>query len=100
VSHRLAQMKLRHETARVLMYKAALLADRGASLTMTSSLSKLLSTENAVANALDAARIHGARGYVSEFGVERAVRDSLGGLLTSGTSDIQMNIVAALLGVR
>jgi alkylation response protein AidB-like acyl-CoA dehydrogenase len=100
VSHRLAQMKLRHETARTLMYKSALLADQGQPITMASALSKMLSTENAVANALDAVRIHGARGFVSEFGVERGLRDSLGGLLTSGTTDIQMNIVAAMMGVR
>jgi alkylation response protein AidB-like acyl-CoA dehydrogenase len=100
VSHRIAEMKLRHETARLLMYKAALLAEQGESITMTSALSKLHSTESALANALDAVRIHGARGYVSEFGIERGVRDAIGSLLTSGTSDIQMNIVAAMLGVK
>ncbi|MEM9041673.1 MAG: acyl-CoA dehydrogenase family protein, partial [Actinomycetota bacterium] len=41
----------------------------------------------------------GARGYVSEYEVERNVRDAIGGLVYSGTSDIQRNIVARLLGV-
>jgi alkylation response protein AidB-like acyl-CoA dehydrogenase len=43
--------------------------------------------------------VHGARGYVSEFELERNLRDAIGGLVYSGTSDIQRNIVARLLGV-
>jgi alkylation response protein AidB-like acyl-CoA dehydrogenase len=98
VSHRLAEMKLRHETARVLLYKTALLAERQRPITLSSALTKLHATETATATALDAMKIHGARGYVAEFLVEREVRDALGGLFTSGTSDVQRNIVARLLG--
>ena len=48
---------------------------------------------------LDAIRVHGARGYVSEFEVERDLRDGVGGLSYSGTSDIQRAIIAGLLGL-
>jgi len=99
VSHRLATMKLRHETARSLLYRTALAAAHGRPITMLSALSKLCSTESAVASALDAVRLRGARGYVSEYEVERELRDAVGGLFTSGTSDVQRNIVARLLGL-
>jgi len=44
-------------------------------------------------------RIHGARGYLEEHGVERQLRDSVGGVLYAGTSDIQRNLIASLLGL-
>jgi alkylation response protein AidB-like acyl-CoA dehydrogenase len=99
VSHRLADMKLRHETARALLYKTALLHERGRSITLASALTKIVATEHALDAAIDALRVHGARGYVSEFGVERQVREALGGLFTSGTSDVQRTIVARMLGL-
>ncbi|MCC6436025.1 MAG: acyl-CoA dehydrogenase [Acidimicrobiales bacterium] len=99
VSHKLADMKLRHETARTMLYKTALLAAAGRSITMASALTKMHATENALTTAVDAVRVHGAKGYVSEFGIERQVREALGGLFTSGTSDVQRNIVARLLGL-
>jgi hypothetical protein len=48
---------------------------------------------------MDAIRIHGGDGYLSETGVERDLRDAIGGVIYAGTSDIQRNIVARLLGV-
>ncbi|MEZ5233645.1 MAG: acyl-CoA dehydrogenase family protein [Acidimicrobiales bacterium] len=99
ISHRLADMKLRHESARTLLYKTALLHGRGRSITLASALTKIQATEHALGAAIDAVRVHGARGYVSEFGVERQVREALGGLFTSGTSDVQRNIVARMLGL-
>jgi alkylation response protein AidB-like acyl-CoA dehydrogenase len=66
---------------------------------MSAALSKLVGGETGLAAALAAASVYGAKGYLSEFEVEREVRDAIGGLLYSGTSDIQRNIVARLLGV-
>jgi len=45
-------------------------------------------------------RIHGGRGYLSEFGIERDLRDAVGSVIYAGTSDIQRNIIAKLLGKR
>jgi len=42
-------------------------------------------------------RIYGGYGYTTEFEYERQLRDALGGILYSGTSDIQRNIIAELL---
>ncbi|MFK8025519.1 MAG: acyl-CoA dehydrogenase family protein [Ilumatobacter sp.] len=49
--------------------------------------------------ATSALLVHGAKGYVTSCEVERDLRDAIGGLVYSGTSDIQRNIVARLLGV-
>jgi len=99
VSNRIADMKLRLETARLLLYKVAWLVERGRPAMMEAALLKLYLAEAFVASGLDAVRIHGGEGYLSETGVERDLRDAIGGVLYAGTSDIQRNIVARLLGV-
>jgi hypothetical protein len=99
VSHEIAGMKLAHETARLMLYKAAALQARGAPSMMAAALAKLSASEAALAGALSSVRVHGARGYVSEFGVERTLRDTVGGVIYGGSSGIQRNIVARLLGL-
>ncbi|MEZ4709415.1 MAG: acyl-CoA dehydrogenase family protein [Caldilineaceae bacterium] len=99
VSNRIADMKLRLETCRMLLYKVAWLEQQGKPLLQEAALAKLHLSESFVQSSLDAIRIHGAKGYASEFEVERDLRDSVGGLIYSGTSDIQRNIVARLLGL-
>ena len=99
VSNRVADMKLRIETARLLLYKVAWLVDRGEPAMMEAALLKLYLSEAFVESGMDAVRIHGGIGYLSETGVERDLRDAIGGVLYAGTSDIQRNIVARLLGL-
>lgn len=99
VSHRLADMALRHEMARLLLYKAAASIGAGGRATLAAAMAKLGASEAIAEIALDAARVHGAQGYVTEYEVEREVRDALGGLVYSGTSDVQKNLIATLLGV-
>jgi alkylation response protein AidB-like acyl-CoA dehydrogenase len=48
---------------------------------------------------LDAVQIHGGYGYTTEFEVERALRDAVGGRIYSGTSEIQRRIIARRLGL-
>lgn len=99
VSNRIADMKLRIETARLLLYKVAWLVERGKPAMMEAALLKLCLSEAFVASGMDALRIHGGEGYLSETGVERDLRDAIGGVIYAGTSDIQRNIIARLLGV-
>ncbi len=99
VSHRIADMKQRHEAARLFMYKTALELIWEEPATLSAALAKLVASEAALASGIDAVLTHGAVGYVSEHEVERDLRDAVGGLIYSGTSDIQRNIVARLLGV-
>jgi alkylation response protein AidB-like acyl-CoA dehydrogenase len=97
VSNRLAEMKLRLETAQLLLFKAAWLKSNGRPCALEAALAKLHLSEAFVASSLDAVRIHGGRGYLSEHGVERDLRDAVGGIIYSGTSDIQRQIIAQLL---
>lgn len=97
ISHRIADMKLRHEASRLLLYKAAILYDQGGPLTMAAALAKLQTSESAVTSSIDAIRIHGAEGYTAEAGIERELRDAIGGLSFSGTSEMQKNLIARLL---
>ena len=62
-------------------------------------MAKLHVSEALLACATDAVRIHGARGYLEEFEVERDLRDALGGVIYAGTSDIQRNLIAGFLGL-
>jgi alkylation response protein AidB-like acyl-CoA dehydrogenase len=99
VANRLVQMKLRLETSRLLTYQAAWLKQQGQSVMMEAALAKLQVSESYLASSTDAVRIHGARGYLTEYEVERDLRDAAGGPIYGGTSDIQHNIVARLLGL-
>ncbi len=86
-------------TGAVLVYKAAIAVASGKQAPMAAALAKMAACDVGIASAVDAASIHGAKGYVTEYEVEREIRDAVGGLAYSGTSDIQRNIVARLLGL-
>ena len=99
ISNRIADMKLRLETSRLLLYKLAWLKKNDKSAMMDAAMLKLQLSESAVANSLDFIRIHGGNGYLTEHGIERDLRDSIGGIIYAGTSDIQRNIIAKFLGL-
>jgi len=99
VSNRLANMKVRLETSRLVLYKMGWLKQQGKSADLEAALAKLYLSESYVQSSLDAIRIFGGYGYMTEFGVEKDLRDAVGGTLYSGTSDIQKTIIARLLGV-
>jgi hypothetical protein len=99
VSHRLADMRVRLETSRLLLYRAAWLKQCGhREAGPMSALAKLHISEACVSSALDAVRIRGGYGYTTEYEVERELRDSVGGTLYSGTSDIQRALLARAMG--
>ncbi len=100
VGHRLADMKLRHDNSRLQLYRAAAQFALGRPSMESAALAKIQASEAAVASSVDAILTHGARGYVTEFGVERDLRNTAGGIVYGGTSDIQRNIVARMLGRR
>ena len=62
-------------------------------------MAKLYVSESWVKSCLDAVQIHGGYGYTTACEVERDLRDSIGGTLYSGTSEIQRNIIATFLGL-
>jgi len=97
IANRIADMKVRLETARLILYKAAWLKKLGKSTIMEAAIAKLYLSECFVQSSLDAIRIHGGYGYMTEFEVERDLRDSIGGTIYSGTSDIQRVVIARWL---
>jgi len=97
VAHRLADMKLRHDNSRLQLYRSAMLFVLGRPSMEAAALAKIQASEAAVASSMDAVLTHGAQGYVTEFGVEQDLRNTAGGVVYGGTSDIQRNIVARLL---
>jgi alkylation response protein AidB-like acyl-CoA dehydrogenase len=99
VANRIADMKVRLETARLLLYKVAWLKQMHKPAVMEAALAKLYLSESFVQSSLDAVRTHGGYGYMTELEVERDLRDAIGGTLYSGTSDIQRMIIARWLGL-
>jgi alkylation response protein AidB-like acyl-CoA dehydrogenase len=99
VSHRIAEMALRLETCRPLVYKIGWLEARGEDASAASAMAKLHVSRCFVENSLDAVQLFGASGYVAETGIERDLRDSVGSLIYSGTNDIQKNLIARALGL-
>ncbi len=95
VSNRIVDMRIRLETSRLLVYRYAQARSQGEDATIWSSIAKLHVSECFVQNSLDAVRIFGAAGYRAGAGAaERDLRDSVGGVIFSGTNDIQRNLIA------
>jgi len=99
ISNRIADMKLRLETGRLLLRDVAERMAAGKPAALQSAMLKLHLSEGFVASSMDAIRVHGGTGYLSDTGVERDLRDAMGGVLYAGTSDIQRNIIAGLVGL-
>ncbi len=97
VSNRIVDMKLRLETSRLMVHRFAWMKSQGQDAGAEAAMAKLHVSECFLQNSLDTIRIFGASGYVVETGLERDLRDSVGGVLFSGTNDIQRNIIAASL---
>jgi alkylation response protein AidB-like acyl-CoA dehydrogenase len=99
VANRIVDMRLRADSARLLLYRACWEMDQGKGNDLSVALSKLAVSESALACALDAVRIFGGRGYQREHGIEAFLRDTVPGTLFSGTSDVQRVLVAKELGL-
>jgi alkylation response protein AidB-like acyl-CoA dehydrogenase len=99
VSGKVADMYLRLEAARLLVYRAAWLAGQGKPAAAEAAAAKLFTSEAWVASSMDAIQIHGAYGYMKEAGIERDLRDAVAGTIYSGTSEIQRVILSRMLGL-
>ena len=97
VASRIVDMELRLETARYLLYHAAYQRGLGRTAIMEAALAKLHISECWVKSCEDAIQIHGGYGYMTDYEIERELRDAIASRLYSGTNEIQRNLVAALL---
>ncbi len=93
----LADMETRCEAARNLLYKVGRMIDEGDSgpeLTKLSAMAKLFCTDTAMAVTTDAVQVLGGYGYVSEYPVERMMRDAKITQIYEGTNQIQRLVIA------
>jgi len=97
----LAEMRVRADAARLLVWRAGFLRDQGRPCTTETSIAKLYATEAAVWCANEAIQVHGAAGYFDEHPAERWFRDARVTTLYEGTSQIQQLIIGrALTGIN
>lgn len=99
VSHRIVDMKVRLEAARLLTYRAASRLETSKMVGMDAAMAKLFTSEALLQTAIDTIRTMGGSGLMTEYGAERALRDSMAGTIYSGTNDMQRNIIAGWLGL-
>ena len=99
VSQKIVDMKINYELAKLACYKAAWLIDSGQSPTLSAAICKLFASESCRSACLDAVQIFGGAGYMKETGIERELRDSIGGTIYSGTSEVQRLIIARMCGL-
>ena len=98
ISHRIAEMKLRLDTVDLWLRECARLCDAGKRLSLVSAQTKLYAAEAFLQSSVDAVQILGASGLEAETCLVDLVQDALAGRLFSGSSEVQKNIIAALLG--
>jgi butyryl-CoA dehydrogenase len=96
VQEMIADMILKRDASRMLVYRAGALKDEGRPNTMETSVAKLYATEAAVECANLAIQVHGGSGYVDDYPVERYLRDARVTTLYEGTSQIQKLIIGRL----
>lgn len=98
IGHRIAEMKLRLDTVDLWLAECARLCDNGQRLTLASAQTKLYAAEAFLQSSLDAVQIFGAAGLEQGGAMAWLVQDALAGRLFSGSSEVQKNLIAALLG--
>jgi alkylation response protein AidB-like acyl-CoA dehydrogenase len=91
---KLANMAMRIEAARALLFRAAAAKDAGEPVTKLSSMAKLFASEAAMYVTTEAVQVFGGYGYVKEYPVERLFRDAKVTEIYEGTSEIQRTIIA------
>ena len=101
VAFKIADMATTIDAARLMTYRAAWLKDQGQPYSTEAAMAKLFASEVARQVTNDALQVHGGYGYVTEYRVERYLRDAKLTEIGEGTSEIQRLVIARnLLGIR
>jgi alkylation response protein AidB-like acyl-CoA dehydrogenase len=101
IQHKLANMSMEVDAARLLVYRAAWLKDEGRPHTEAGAKAKLFASEMARRQTAEAIQVLGGYGYTKEFPVERYYRDAKITEIYEGTSEIQRLVIAReILGER
>ena len=99
ISHKIADMAVQIQAARLMVYAAAKKLDMGVDSILDASAAKLFASEVAVKTAREAVQIFGGYGFMREYPVFRCLRDALVYTVGEGTSEIQRNIIAKQIGL-
>lgn len=99
IAHKIVDMKIGVTTSRESLYRAGKRVQRKQNATVDLAIAKLITSEYNVASALNAVQIFGGNGYMVEYGIEKDLRNSIAGTIYSGTSEIQRNRIASMLGI-
>lgn len=94
IGFKLADMATEVEAARLLVWRAAQLKDKGENFDTAASMAKLFASEVAMKHSVEAVQIHGGYGFVKEYHVERLMRDAKITQIYEGTSEIQRLVIA------
>ncbi|CAM3633052.1 acyl-CoA dehydrogenase [Flavobacterium gelidilacus] len=94
IAFKLADMHVQITAARMLCYKAGFEKDNGEDISHSGAMAKLFASETAMNTTIEAVQIHGGNGYVSEYHVERMMRDAKITQIYEGTSEIQRIVIS------
>jgi hypothetical protein len=97
IQHKLVNMAVSIEAARLLTYQAAWTKDQHRAVTTEASMAKLFASEAAVQAAGEAVQIHGGYGFIKDYPVEKFYRDAKLCTIGEGTSEIQRLVLARQL---
>jgi len=87
---------MEHHAAKLLVYQAAILKDKGLPNQLQTSVAKLFAAESAVRAANEAMKIFGSYGYSTEYPIERYYRDVKSFQIVEGTSNVQKMIISGI----
>lgn len=94
IAFKLADMAVNISAARLLCMKAASEKDNGEDISISGAMAKLFASQTAMDTTIEAVQIHGGNGYVSEYHVERMMRDAKITQIYEGTSEIQKIVIS------
>jgi alkylation response protein AidB-like acyl-CoA dehydrogenase len=98
IQAKIADISAQLEAARLLVYRAAMLKERGEPFTLTAAQAKLITGRLAVRATEEAVQIHGGYGYIEEYPVCRFYRDAKILTIGEGTDEVQQMVIARQLG--
>jgi alkylation response protein AidB-like acyl-CoA dehydrogenase len=99
LSSKIVEMKIGVETSRRWLFDTAAKLVRKKNISVDLAIAKLVTSENNVSSALAAVQIFGGHGYMTEAGIEKELRNAVAGTIYSGTSEIQRQRIATLIGL-
>ncbi|MCE9596488.1 MAG: acyl-CoA dehydrogenase family protein [Spirochaetia bacterium] len=97
IQEKIAKVRMKLDASRLLLYKSAVMKDKGKPAPIESSIAKVHATEAVIEAAYEMGQVHGGYCFIHEYAVERAYRDCRLGTLGGGTSEVMRSIIAANL---